>query len=74
MVYIVQNVFDKGKVQSTISQNSHYMMLFKNSRDEAQIRPLSQQVFPTKLKIFMDSFRDAGKKYHTYLHPLTLIL
>ena len=74
VVYIVQNVFNKGKVHRTISLNSQYMVLFKNPRDEGQMRSLSQQVFPTKVKILMDSFREAAKKYHKYLHPLTLIL
>ena len=75
VVYIVQNVFDKGKVHRTISLNSHYMILFKNPRDEGQMRSLAQQVFPTKVKFFMDSFREATKKDHGYLlldlHPLT---
>ena len=74
VVYIVQNVFDKGKVHRTISLNSHYMILFKNPRDEGQMRSLAQQVFPSKVKFFMDSFREATKKEHGYLQPLTLIL
>ena len=75
VVYIVQNVFDKGKVHMTISLNSHYMVLFKNPRDEGQMRSLAQQVFPTKVKFFMDSFGEATKKDQGYLlldlHPLT---
>ena len=75
VVYIVQNVFDKGKVHMTISLNSHYMVLFKNPRDEGQLRSLAQQVFPTKVKIFMDSLLEATKKDHGYLvldlHHLT---
>ena len=64
VVYIVQNVFDKGKVHRTISLNSHYMVLFKNPRDDGQMRSLAQQVFPTKVKFFMDSFREDNKKDH----------
>ena len=75
VVYIVQNVFDKGKVHRTISLNSHYMVLFKNPRDEGQMRSLAQQVFPTKVKFFMESFREATKIDHGYLlvdlHPVT---
>ena len=51
------------------------MVLFKNPRDEGQMRSLAQQVFPTKVKFFMESFREATKKDHVYLvldlHPLT---
>ena len=52
-VYIVQNVFDKGKIHRTISLNSHYIVLFKNPRDQGQARNVAQQVFPNKVKIFI---------------------
>ena len=75
VVYIVQNVFDKGKVHRTISLNSHYIVLFKNPRDQGQMRSLAQQVFPSQVKYFMDAFLEATKKEHGYLlldlHPLT---
>ena len=71
VVYIVQNAFAKGKVHRTISLNSFYMVLFIIPRDEGQMRSLAQHVFPTKVKFFMDSFREATKKDHGYLHPLT---
>ena len=74
-VSIVGPPSEKGKVHRTISLNSHYMVLFKNPRDEGQMRSLAQQVFPTKVKSFMNSFREATKKDHGYLlldlHPLT---
>ena len=74
-VYIVQNLFDKGKAHRTISLNSHYIVLFKNPRDQGQVRALAQQVFPTQVKFFMDAFSDATKSDHGYLlldlHPLT---
>ena len=41
VVYIVQNVFHKGKVHRTFSLNSHYMVLFKNPRDEGQMRSIA---------------------------------
>ena len=75
VVYIVQNVFDKGKVHRTISLNSHYMILFKNPRDQGQMRSLAQQVFPAQVNFFMDAFREATKNEHGYLlldlHPRT---
>ena len=74
-VYIVQNVFDKGKIHRTISLNSHYIVLFKNPRDQGQARNLAQQVFPNKVKYFMNAFENATQKQHGYLlldlHPLT---
>ena len=74
-VYIVQNVFDKGKIHRTISLNSHYIVLFKNPRDQGQARTLAQQIFPTQVKFFMKAFENATQKQHGYilldLHPLT---
>ena len=66
-VYIVLNAFDMWKVHRTISLNSHYKELFKNPRDEGQMRSLDQKVFPTKVNFFMDSFRVASKKDHASL-------
>ena len=63
VVYIVQNVFDKGKVQRNMSLNSHYMVLFNNPRVEGQMRHYAIKCSPTKIKIFMNSFREATKKY-----------
>ena len=75
VVYIVQNVFDKGKIHRTISLNSHYIVLFKNPRDQGQARALAQQIFPSKVKFFMEAFQDATQNHHGYLvldlHPLT---
>ena len=76
VVYMVHKVFDNGKVQRTMSLNSHYMVLFKNHRDDGQMILLSQHVFPTIVEFFMDSFSEATMKDHGFLilalHPLTL--
>ena len=75
VVYIFQNVFEEGKVHRTISLNSQYIVVFKNPRDEGQMRSLAQQVFPSNVKYFMDGFREATQKDHDYLlldpHPLS---
>ena len=75
VLYTVQKVFDKGKAEKTIFLNSRYSVLFRNPRDEVEMRSLPQQLFPSKVKSFMDSFREATKKDHAYLrlglHPLT---
>ena len=46
VIYIVQNVFNKGKENRTISLNSHYIVLFKNPRDASQITHLAKQMYP----------------------------
>jgi len=75
VVYLVQNLFDKGKAHRTISLNSHYIVLFKNPRDQGQVRSLAQQVYPNQVKFFINAFQDATQRDHGYLlldlHPQT---
>ena len=35
VIYIVQNLFDKGKSHRCVSLNAQYLVLFKNPRDTA---------------------------------------
>ena len=37
VIYVSQNLFHEGKENRNISLNSHYLILFKNPRDAAQI-------------------------------------
>ena len=42
VMYIVQNIFHQNKWQRDISLNSHYIVIFRNLRDRAQIKRLSR--------------------------------
>ena len=57
IIYLVQNIFDKGKSHRTASLNSHYFTLFRNLRDQMQIEALARQVFGVKAKAFIAIFR-----------------
>lgn len=46
VVYIVQNLFDRGRASSTVAKNSHYTVVFKNERALYEIRSLAPQVLP----------------------------
>ena len=46
VIFITQNIFHQGKSQRDISLNAHYIVVFRNLRDRAQIRHLSRQVCP----------------------------
>ena len=48
VMYIVQNLFNRGKHYRTISRNAHYMVLFKNRTDVSQIMALAQQMYPRR--------------------------
>lgn len=62
VVYVVQNIFDKGKAMRTLSLNSHYLVLFKNARDKSQIRALAAQMYPQNAKFLVQSFEDATRE------------
>ena len=75
VVFLVQNLFHQAKQMRTISLNSHYMVLFKNPRDQGQIRALSYQMYPSEKNFLVDAFADATSAPHSYLlldlHPET---
>ena len=47
--------------------NSHYLILFKNPRDAAQIVHLGRQIFPHRIKYFREAFADAASRPYGYL-------
>jgi len=67
IIYIVQNLFDKGKSHRTVSLNAQYIVLFKNPRDKSQIDTLGRQMFPNQSKFLIDAFDDATKEPYGYL-------
>ena len=67
VIYISQNLYNKGKENRTISLNTHYLVLFKNPRDVAQISHLGRQIFPERAKYFSESFTDATSRPYGYL-------
>lgn len=67
VIFIVQNVFHKGKEMREVSLNSHYLIIFKNPRDQSQMTHLGRQLYPTKLKFFQEVYQDATSKPFGYL-------
>ena len=43
VLYLCQNLFPPGKYAKTISRNAHYVVAFKNPRDQLGIRNLMMQ-------------------------------
>ena len=41
VIYLVQNVYNQGKRQRTISLNSHYSVVFRNGWDASQLRTMA---------------------------------
>ena len=67
VLYISQNLFNKGKENRTISLKTHYLVLFRNPRDSAQVINLERQDYPDHSKYFKESFIDATSCPHGYL-------
>ena len=75
VIYLVQNVYNQGKSQRTISLNSHYSVVFRNGRDASQFRTMAYQICPSGGQWLVDAFTDATSKQYGYLvlnhHPST---
>ena len=67
VIYLVQNVYNQGKSQRTISLNSHYSVVFRNGRDASQFRTIAYQICTNNGKCLVDSFTDATFKTYAYL-------
>jgi hypothetical protein len=67
VMYVVQNLFHRGKHHRTISRNAHYMVLFKNLTDVSQIVALVHQMYPRRTQFFMEAFSRATARPHGYM-------
>lgn len=67
VIFLLQNIFPPGKYMRTISLNAHYIILFKNPRDERQVRTLGSQIFPNQSMYFMDAYKKATELPYSYL-------
>ena len=76
VIYLVQNVYDKGKSSRTVSLNAHYQVVFRNRRDASQFRVLASQMAPNRSGWLLDAFEDATREPFGYLlidnHPRTV--
>jgi hypothetical protein len=67
VILITQNLYPRGKHARTIALNTWYMVLMKNLRDVSQVGILGRQLYPGKVKGFMEAYEDAHSKKHGYL-------
>ena len=50
-----------------ISFNTHYIILFQNTRDSQQISTLARQMYPENSQFLIEAYQVATKKPHEYL-------
>ena len=73
VIYLCQDLFPNGKFAKTISRNAHYVVAFKNPRDQLGLRNLLLQSFPTRWQDVLETFRKVTERPFGYLlldlHP-----
>ena len=73
VLYLCQDMFPNGKYAKTISRNAHYIVAFKNPRDQLGVRNLSLQCFPKQWASVLDAYEDTTSRPYGYLlfdlHP-----
>lgn len=73
VLYLCQDMFPVGKYAKTISRNAHYVVAFKNPRDQLGVRNVLLQAFPGTWQLALQVFQQATKEPYQYLlldlHP-----
>ena len=73
VLYLCQDMFPVGKYAKSISRNAHYIVAFKNPRDQLGVRNVLLQSFPTTWKDSLETFHEATTRPYGYLvldlHP-----
>lgn len=67
VILMLQNIFHQGRSMRDMSVNAKYIVLFKNPRDNGQIRHLARQIYPSNPNFLIDAFKKATKRPHGYL-------
>ena len=67
VIFVLQNLFEKGRGIRTNSLNSNYLVLYKNPRDKGQVATLGRQMYPSKWRSFVAALDKATEAPHSYL-------
>ena len=67
VIFLLQNIFHRGKQLRDMTLNFHYLVLFKSPRDSSQVNHLAKQMFPGHTKYMQESFQDATSKPYGFL-------
>lgn len=73
IIFITQNLLEQGKYSRAINLNACYIILFRNIRDVRQVKLIASQIYPGKVKDFMEVYDDVMADPYGYLvvdlHP-----
>ena len=67
VIHLCQDMFPVGKYAKSISRNAHYIVAFKNPRDQLGVRNVLLQSFPTTWKDSLETFHHATARPCGYL-------
>jgi adenylate kinase family enzyme len=68
VLFLTQNLFHQGGKHRTRNLNTHYLVIFKNPRDQTVVDYIARQAYPNNRKFLIESFHDAtNNKPHGYL-------
>ena len=67
VVYLLQNLFPKGKENRTISLNAQYMVLFKSPRDAGQVGSIKHESIKHEVDSVSSHYRDVGTREETHI-------
>lgn len=59
VLYLCQDMFPPGKYAKSISRNAHYVVAFKNPRDQLGLKNLLLQAFPMTWQDIMQVYSEA---------------
>lgn len=68
VIFLTQNLFMPGKYARSISLNCHYVIMFRNFRDNRSVvSGFGAQAYPGKTKYFKDAYEKATSQPYGYL-------
>ena len=68
LFYITQNLFPNCNIYRTMSNNSHYMVLFTSLRNTRQLNTLARQIFAGKdLLRLLNAYKRASEKHRGFV-------
>lgn len=67
VIVLTQDYYVQGQICKTLRKNAHYVVLFKDPGDSAQVQQMSWRMFPRNRKYLLDAFMLATIEPHSYL-------
>ena len=67
VLYLTQDLFLPGKFSKKINRNAHYIVAFKNPRDQTGIRTILPQAFPDRWRQILRLFKRVTSRPFGYL-------